>query len=75
MVWIVFGYILGLDERNNFGKTNNKDYMRLEIPENERNLQDGNFRTIPKTLNSHKVRLNWSMKLKFSGNTSLIETK
>ena len=32
------------------------------------------FWTISKTLNSDKVRLNWAMKLKFSGNTSLKET-
>ena len=54
-------------------KTNSKSYLKVRVPENQRNLQNGNFRTICKTLNSHKVRLNGAMNPKFSGNTSLIE--
>ena len=73
-VLIVFETILCLDSGNSFGKTNCKSYLKVGVPENQRNLQNGNFWTIPKTLNSRKVRLDWAMKLKFSGNTSLIET-
>ena len=47
--------------------------MKVGVPKTQRNLQTRNFWTIPKTLNSHKVRLYSVMKLNFSGK-SLIET-
>ena len=65
----VFETIHGLDSGNSSSKTNSKSYLNVGVPEIQRNLQTGNFRVIPKTLN-HKVRLNWAMKLKFSGNTN-----
>ena len=64
-----FEPILGLDSGNSFSKTNSKNYRNVGVPENEKKLQTRNIRTI-----SHKVRLNWVMKLTISGNTSLIET-
>ena len=70
----VFETILGLDSENSSSKTISKSYLNVGAPENQRNLQTRNFRTLLETLNSHKVRLNWTMKQKFSGNTSLIET-
>ena len=54
----VFETILGLDSGNNSSKTTSKSYLNVEVPENQRNLQTKNFRTITKTLNSHKERLN-----------------
>ena len=35
---IGFETILGLDQGNSFGKTNNKGYLKLGAPENDRNL-------------------------------------
>ena len=73
MVRNVFETILGLDSGNSSSKTNSNSYLKVGVPENQRNLQTRNFWTIYKTLNSHTVRLNLAMKLNFSGNTSLIE--
>ena len=54
----VFETILGLDSSNSSSKINSKSCLNVGDPENQRNLQTRNFWTIPKTLNSHKVRLN-----------------
>ena len=63
---IVCQTILGLDSGNSFGKTNNKSYLKSRVPGNERDLSNGNFWTISKTLNNHRVRLHCVMKLKFN---------
>ena len=68
----VFENFLGLDSGNSSSKTNSKSYLKVGVHKNWRNLQTGNFQTITKTFNSHKVRLNWAMKLEVSKNTSLI---
>ena len=71
----VFETIHGLDSGNSSSKTNSKNYLNnIGEPENQRNLQTRNFWTVPKTLYSYNVRLNWAMKLKFLGNTYLVET-
>ena len=72
-VHIIFETILGPDWGKSFGKTNSKSYLKLGVTENQRNFENGNFRTVPKTLNNHKVRLNWAMKLNFSGKASLVK--
>ena len=70
---MIFESILGLDSGNSSSNTNSKSYLKAGVAYNQRNLQTGNFWTIPENLNSHKVRLNLAMKLKFSENASLIQ--
>ena len=72
-VIIAFETILGLDSGNTSSKSNSESYMNIGVPENQRNLLTRNFLTIYKTFSSHKVRLNWAIKLKFSRSTCLIE--
>ena len=54
----VFEMILDLDSGNSSSKTNSSSFLNVGVPENKRSLQTRNFRTICKTLNSRKVRLN-----------------
>ena len=53
----VFETALGLDSGNSSSKTKCKSYLKVGIPDNQINLQAGNFRTICKTLDNYKVRL------------------
>ena len=50
----VFETILSLDSGNSSSKTNIKSYLKVKVPGNQKNLQTGNSRAIPKTLNSDK---------------------
>ena len=51
---IVFETIFGLlGYGNSLTNTKNKGYQKLGVPENERNLYDGIFRTIAKSLKAH----------------------
>ena len=72
-VIIAFETILGLDSGNTSSKSNSESYMNIGVPENQRNLLTRNFLTIYKSFSSHKVKLNWAIKLKLSRSTCLIE--
>ena len=50
--------VLGAYSRNSSIKIKSKSYLNVGVPENQRNLQAGNFSTIPKTLKNHEARLN-----------------
>ena len=59
--------------RSCFGITNNKGCMKLGVRGMNKISKMKSFGQISEILNSHKKRLNWVVKLIFSGNVSLIE--